>query len=570
MRTRLGGRWSLSWQAWAVSTCCVLLALLGSASIDGGSAQTWLAWELLGVIGCLAAGAVMLLLSQTLYRNRRQAPVAVWIVVTCSALSGLIVTWTIMLLAPLVGVDSGFGQLDQLIVVALFSAYGGCMLILLFDYRDRTASARDNLIEQAVQLELEALQRTTIAASLQEQLAKDVAAELSTARVDLESRLRLAREAEGIDVGTVPPDWLEISTLLRDTAQSAVRPLSARMWDQAAEGYPRRTGWVIIPNIVRGQPFRPGLIIAIHVLGGLKDVTAIFGNERGIGIMGFQCLAILVICGTANLLMRRHPQQHARIFIGGLILLQSGVLVTAGVREAWVPGSAPVLWAIVQVVVGTAVVFLTSGFGAWRQFDTDSRNLFRDRVQRNRVESMARSRQLADLARQASRVLHGSVQTRLHSCAMAIDGATAAGDEQSRIDALHEAMTILSQPLREERTAGSVGDEVQRKVDLWGALCEFTVTVDDDGDAPDSLSETVGRVVEEGVSNAIRHGEATCIDVKVTIAKGKCHVVLTDNGSGPGRGKPGVGSALLHQSSGGDWTLTSVEQGCRLAVSVRL
>ena len=570
LRERLGGRWSLSWQAWAVSTGCVLLGVMGSASATGGSTGVWLAWLILGLAGCLAAGLFMIALSRTVYRHRRQTPVAVWIVVTCSALSGLIVTWTIRALAPLAGIESGFGTLEQCIVVGLLSAYGACMLILLFDYRDRTSTARKALIEQAVQLELEALQRTTIAAQLQEQLAADVAAELSTARIDLESRLRLARDAEGIDPGANPREWIEISALLRDTAQSAIRPLSARMWQQAAEDYPRQSGWVIIPNIVRGQPFRPLLIIIIHLLGGLTDALALFGTERGAALMGVQCLGILVICEGANALMRMYPAQHARIFIGGLVLLQGGVFVTVHVREAWLPGSASGSWAFVQVVVGTAVVLLTSGFGAWRQFDADSRDLFRDRVRRNQVASIARSRQLADLARQASRVLHGSVQTRLHSCAMAIDGASAAGDEQGRIDALLEAMAILAQPLHEERIAGSVRDEVQRKVDLWGALCEFTVDVEDDGNGPESLSETVGRVVEEGISNAMRHGQATRIDISVTIANGRCQVELTDNGCGPGSGRPGVGSALLHQSSGGDWTLTGLEQGSRLAVSVRL
>lgn len=509
LRARLGGRWSLSWQGWLISTDCVLLGVMGSVSASGTPSSQWLLWLVLALAGCLAAGLFMFALSRSIYRHREQAPVAVWVVLTCSALSGLIVTETIRWLAPLVGIDSGFGQLDQLIVVALLSTYGACMLILLLDYKDRTATARDELIEQAVQLELDALKRTSIADQLEAELAADIAGELSKARVELESRIRLAREAEGIDAGTVPTDWSEISALLRDTAQLAIRPISARLWEQAAQDYPRRTGWVIIPNIVRGQPFRPGLIVLIHVLGGFMDVTALFGLERGLGIMGIQCLAIIAVCVSANTLMRRYAQQHARIFIGGLVLLQSGVLVTVTIREAWLPGSASASWAFVQVVVGTAVVFLTSAFGAWRQFDTDSSNLFRDRVQRNRVASIARSRQLADLAHQASRVLHGSVQTRLHSCAMALDGAAATGDGHGRTDALVEAMTILAQTFPEERSAGGVSDEVRRKVDLWGALCEFKVNVEDDGSGPQSLPETVGRVVEEGISNAMRHGQAT-------------------------------------------------------------
>ena len=574
LRARLGGRWSLSWQAWAIASACVWLGVLASATSKAESTAQWFLWQFLGLAGCLAAGLFMIALSRTLYRNRRVIPVAIWIVVTCSGLSGLIVTWTIMGLASLVGLDTGFGSPDQLVVIWLLSAYGACMMILLFDYRDRTATARAALVEEAVQLEIEAMQRSAIVAQLKAQLDADVMAELGAARTTLESRLQFALDAEGIDQGSDRPDWDEISDLLRETAQSSIRPLSARMWQQAAQSYPRRSGWIIIPNIVSGQPFRPLLIIVIHAVTGLKGVTDLFGPERGLTLLAMQCLAILAICGPANALMRRFPSQHSRIFIGTLVLLESGVIATSFFRESWVPGSAPLSWAIAQVIVGTALVLITSGFGAWRQFDVSSRDLFRDRLRRNTVASMARSRQLADLARQASRLLHGSVQTRLHSCAMAIDSAGEAGSERTRIEALLEAMKILDQPLEQAPSAGSISEEVQRKVALWGSLCEFTMAIN--GDNPVGLHEThpspesIGRIVEEGISNAIRHGKATRIDIVATTRPdGTCDVEITDNGTGPQGGKPGIGSALLHQASAGAWSLIALDRGSRLVATVQ-
>ena len=118
------------------------------------------------------------------------------------------------------------------------------------------------------------------------------------------------------------------------------------MWQQAAQSYPRRSGWIIIPNIVSGQPYRPLLIIVIHAVTGLKDITALFGTQRGLILLAMQCLAILGICGSANALMRRLPVQHSSIFIGTLVLLESGVIATSFCRESWVPGSAPTSWAI--------------------------------------------------------------------------------------------------------------------------------------------------------------------------------------------------------------------------------
>lgn len=574
LRARLGGRWSLSWQGWAVGSGAIWVAVMTQSALGAESTAQWLLWQPIVLAGSLAVGLFMIALSRTLYRKRNQAPVAVWIVVACSGLAGVIATLTIVALASMVGLETGFGSIDQLVVIWLLSAYGSCLLNLFFDYRDRTATARAALIEEAIQLEVEALQRTSIMAQLQSQLEAEVAAELDAARAALELRLQLAREAEGIDQSSDQPDWREISALLRDTAQSSVRPLSARMLQQAAREYPRRPGWGIIANIVSEQPLRPLALIIIHLLGGLKDVTDTFGPERGMTLMAAQCLAILGICGFANDLMRRFPSQHSRVFIGALVVLQSGVIATSIFRESWVPGSAPVSWALVQVLTGAALVLITSGVGAWRDFERSSRDLFRGQLRRSKIASIARNRQLADLARQASRLLHGSVQTRLHACAMAIDGAAEAGTEEARIEALLEAMAILDHPLVAEVAPSSLGEEVKRKVALWGSLCEFTIEIKDDSQldlgARSATPESIGRIVEEGVSNAIRHGKATFITIVVSPRPdGTCDVEITDNGTGPRGGKPGIGSALLQQSSGGDWSLTALDRGSRLTVAVK-
>ena len=108
------------------------------------------------------------------------------------------------------------------------------------------------------------------------------------------------------------------------------------------------------------------------------------------------------------------------------------------------------------------------------------------------------------------------------------------------------------------------------KVLLFGSHARGDTDSHSDVDATDSPSESIGRIVEEGISNAIRHGKATRIDIVVsTRPDGTCDVAITDNGTGPLGGKPGVGSALLHQSSAGAWSLIALDRGSRLVVAVR-
>ena len=180
------------------------------------------------------------------------------------------------------------------------------------------------------------------------------------------------------------------------------------------------------------------------------------------------------------------------------------------------------------------------------------------------------SQQVALLARETSQVLHGSVQTRLVSCAMAIEQASASGDTALLNAALNEAIGVLDQPVVASPEARSLADEVSRKTGLWEGLCSFTVDLDPAAHSVGSAAAvTIGRIVEEGISNAIRHGKATSINITVTrLNESTVRVVILDNGHGPQGGKPSVGSAFVQQASAGRWSLTSRSSGSQLEAFV--
>jgi signal transduction histidine kinase len=80
---------------------------------------------------------------------------------------------------------------------------------------------------------------------------------------------------------------------------------------------------------------------------------------------------------------------------------------------------------------------------------------------------------------------------------------------------------------------------------------------------------TIGRIVEEAISNGIRHGKATSIHISVARLDGATvRLVVLDNGRGPQGGAPSLGSAYLQQASANRWSLTPEHQGCRLEVFV--
>lgn len=155
------------------------------------------------------------------------------------------------------------------------------------------------------------------------------------------------------------------------------------------------------------------------------------------------------------------------------------------------------------------------------------------------------------------------------SAAVAIKRAATNRDAVAFQVALGEAQQILNaNSFTEDDRETSLADEVQRKVSLWSGLCKVEVTIDSSvSDIRGRTARDVGRVVEEGLSNAILHGGATSIAISMAIENGTIIVIVNDNGCGPQRGERGLGSAVLDGLSD-SWELSAVPSGSRLRVPI--
>ena len=127
---------------------------------------------------------------------------------------------------------------------------------------------------------------------------------------------------------------------------------------------------------------------------------------------------------------------------------------------------------------------------------------------------------------------------------------------------------LVSSRAQEKAPVGAVA-EVRRKVALWDELCAIDVQIDAGIDDSTGSGERVGRVVEEGLANAIRHGGATALTVALKPVDGGIRIVIDDDGTGPpATPVPGLGSTVLDQATGGRWSLTALPRGARLEAIV--
>ncbi|MFM1966072.1 MAG: hypothetical protein RL134_1797 [Actinomycetota bacterium] len=546
LQARLGGRWFGSWAVWGISMPFGLL-ILASDLVASTSVTRLAQWLVVWAFAGLVTAAILAVLQLTVLRTRVERPISVRASVAMGGVFGLCYGLSLWLGALLVGGSSVAPWPLRVFVVVIIGMWWIPLLTVAIDLVVSERQQRRRDIDDLVAVEALRLREADVLREMREEISGDVREALDPVRQRVDAAVIEAQSGEGaFDPG--------LAGALRDVADSSVRPLSRELWRPAAGRYPRVPWNAVFWRTIRTQPLRTYLLAILAFLGDGLFVIA----DRGWRVGGAYSLisvgAVLLICATFNALMRRWPQQHAGIFVSAMVTLQILNVVVWRWRE-WAWGPQGSLWILV-VSLGLSVlaILITSGFGSWRSEMHEMRDAFRASVDAETISALARGHRVADVTREVARELHGSVQTRLVACAMAMDRASNEGDRVALAAALAEAQEALAIPLSVPAGATSVADEVRRKIALWGDLCDFTSSVDPRVEGA-AQAEVIGRIVEEGLTNAVRHGAATAVEVRVEVVSDGVLVQVSDNGSGPQGGDAGLGSAMLDQATGRRWDL---------------
>ena len=562
VRERLGGRWALSLKAYLITAPLVVITIVVAA------ARSWteaLGWALAGAVGMLAVGVWVYFLHRTIYRNRSIAPLPPAVVILTAALGAVLFVAVATSTASLIALPMPTEPWERIVPTVIAATWWSVTLTLILEASDRFRRERAILIDRAVQQQVAALQEAEVAARIQESIRDDVNAELAGASAALVRRLDdLEARAD--------TSYAEVADELRDTAQTAVRPLSHRLAEQTAGEHPAPGFLTMVVNIMRRQPFRPLALSLIFLVTTTPREINRLGTERGLTAVAITVALIVIPMTIFNVLMRRWPQHHAALFITGIVVVQGLTVALTPVYTALTGFVVPAGDVVGSVVIGTFVIFITSGFGSWRITRRDMLRTFEQEISDDEVQALARSRAIADAAREASSVLHGSVQTKLVATAMAIDHGVAAGDMVAVNQALMQARAILEQPLASDTdaTSSTLGAEIERKASLWRGLADVTVSIDPAVAAlTGAVASRAGDIVEEGIANAIHHGGARTISVYAAPDDGDLRMRIVDDGSGPTGGTPGLGSRMF-SASALDWSLGPTDDGTVLTVRLPL
>ncbi|NDI07385.1 MAG: hypothetical protein EBY82_00970 [Actinobacteria bacterium] len=148
--------------------------------------------------------------------------------------------------------------------------------------------------------------------------------------------------------------------------------------------------------------------------------------------------------------------------------------------------------------------------------------------------------------------------------AMALERAGRKGDKKALERELEEAYKSLRVPSAEYFSApeATFKDEIKKVVSKWNDLMKVKVKIAPNVPTiPVNKSQEIGNVINEGLSNSFRHGNASEVEVSVTHKMDRLYVVVKDDGDGIDGGKPGLGTEWFRAIAGNAWSLTSNTDG---------
>jgi signal transduction histidine kinase len=166
------------------------------------------------------------------------------------------------------------------------------------------------------------------------------------------------------------------------------------------------------------------------------------------------------------------------------------------------------------------------------------------------------------MSHQWATFIHGKILTRLAATSLKLEQAVKNGDATSFDVGLKDITSVLSDPTREfEQKTVDLKTEISSRLDPWEGLIAIKIKIDPAlADISNERVKDLGEVIEEIISNSVRHGGSQNILIDITsIAHPDIQVSIEDDAVNPLPSVPsrvGLGTKILNLVSDGRWSIS--------------
>lgn len=339
--------------------------------------------------------------------------------------------------------------------------------------------------------------------------------ELASKFVKLVSKLN----SEGLG----PRAYQVLAQELRDAAKAQVRLRSIKAWNRS-----QKRPLTEVVRMTMSAPANAYVALVVYGSGALANTLRFDGFGLGLAAV---FATVVIFWGLAKFTFSSNLAQHLAPVILGMAISIVLIFFQFPISVVVQAAIATWIWAEVSIVAGiTWTVVLQNIKKNQKELENS--------VELTEAEITWLSTRLESANIQVAQYLHSILQTRLMAYAMRIE-ATGSITEQEQA----ELQLLLTKPFVEfGRQYSSLTEGVDQLANAWASLAKIDIEIT--ADVHSAVDITL-QILHEAVANALRHGKATLVSIKITDSVNHRIIQVIDNGVGPKGDHAGLGTSIF-------------------------
>jgi two-component sensor histidine kinase len=354
-----------------------------------------------------------------------------------------------------------------------------------------------------------------------------------------------------------------IANALTYSAEDLIRPLSHRLMEEKALDVPDPS----LPKIFLLALRNPVLpLLPIQILAFISTAAVVSREVTSvtkililcfiqISLMSIQALSIRILLRKYGSRKKQHFGLVAMALSTGISLWMNKFLVELFYQDQFVFFQpAPFLLSFFWWLGIFIIVSFTANLS---QSDTKSEEFISELIESNSLDQLLIQKETSQVRQDIARYLHGNLQSRVMALGLSLQ-VTEVKDQKNMDSVLTIAHSLLDSPFSEliSTEERSLSDEVAFNISRWDGLLKIDshIEIPDSGISPIQI-RAVGAAIEEALANALRHGLAKEIGIRIFEDGIGLTLSIQDDGIGPRNTPPGLGSRLFDTVATRGWSL---------------
>jgi len=487
-------------------------------------------------------------------KKKEYSPIPIWLIFVIGSLTGAVKGVALFLINKELGVinDSDLILKNQIlfailawgVIVPVFAATSNQIALV----KDRRLIIMEELLlEESVKLVNED-RLTQIKKSVRMAIESDV----SLLMQEVQTQITKSKDS------TLEERYQQISKVLLDSAENFVRPLSHKLMVDNRMEFPSPTLRQIFTLALR-KPIFP--ILPLLVLNTISSLTVLLRLELSsfqllaICLQQIGLLAILIFSLQKFIAIFKHFVIPTTLFMLALNVYLSALFLK--VFNSQISGVAEVNRLVLNFVWELSFFIIVSFISNLFRNELDVRLFVKQLIDSSKIDQSLAQDEALRVQYDIARYLHGNLQSRMMSLGLTLK-MSQHQDEESMSSAMSIADSLLNSPFAEylDQHTRTLNEEVDFAVGKWEGLLKVKTDIEDlDAKLSFVQKRAIGAVVEEALANALRHGFAKEVDIRIYQGKTGISIDVIDDGIGPRMHKPGLGTRLYDLVAINGWSL---------------